>query len=164
MVRAVPAIQVRIDAFLAHAADLPEVVSVSSPSMSGGVSEDGTVAYATVQYAEAASDVATESVDALTGLIDSSDGDGLRIETGGAVITNTERSVPGESELISIAAAVIILLLTFGSVVAMGLPIVTALIGVAIGFALTAISAAFLDMATLTTAFTSSPGWAGHPR
>ena len=45
-------------------------------------------------------------------------------------------AAPGPSEGIGITAAILIMLLAFGSVVAMGLPIITALVGLGIGVAL----------------------------
>jgi RND superfamily putative drug exporter len=58
------------------------------------------------------------------------------VELGGAPITKTIKSKPGATEGAGLLAAVIILLIAFGSVIAMGLPILTALFGVAISFAL----------------------------
>ena len=54
---------------------------------------------------------------------------------GGQAISLVAGGQPGSSEGIGILAAIIIMLLAFGSVVAMGLPIITALFGIAIGFA-----------------------------
>jgi RND superfamily putative drug exporter len=61
---------------------------------------------------------------------------GLHIEYGGDMFSTFEMP---ESELLGILAAVIILLLAFGSVIAMGLPIGTALFGLGTGVALTVI-------------------------
>ena len=58
-----------------------------------------------------------------------------RVAVGGQAIELVSGAAPGSSEGFGIFAAIIIMLLAFGSVVAMGLPIITALFGIAIGFA-----------------------------
>ena len=59
---------------------------------------------------------------------------GLRVAVGGTPAQNVVTAAPGSSEGIGITAAVIIMLLAFGSVVAMGLPLLIALTGVGMGF------------------------------
>ena len=59
---------------------------------------------------------------------------GFEVSLGGNPISNVVTASPGSSEGIGITAAIIIMLIAFGSVVAMGLPIITALVGVAVGF------------------------------
>lgn len=154
-----PTVKSEIDAVLASAAALPNVVSVASPyEANGAISADGTIAYATVQYDESAESVPAESVDELTALVDSSATGNLRVEVGGQVISASEEVETGTSELIGIAAAIVILLITFGSVIAMGLPIVTALVGVVIGTLVAILGAAVWDLNTITTAFVSMMG------
>ena len=72
--------------------------------------------------------------------------EGLTVEPGGFAIIAGEFEEPGGSEMIGLIAAVIILLITFGSVLAMGLPIASALFGIGIGMALISISANFLNV------------------
>ena len=59
---------------------------------------------------------------------------GFTVELGGAPIATVEKAKFGASEGVGILAAIIILLLVFGSFIAMGLPILTALFGIAIAF------------------------------
>ncbi|HEY2507819.1 MAG TPA: MMPL family transporter [Streptosporangiaceae bacterium] len=59
---------------------------------------------------------------------------GLSVALGGAPIEQVVSGAPGTAELIGLLAAVLVMLLAFGSVVAMGLPILTAILGVGIGF------------------------------
>src|SRR5205823_9280011 len=61
---------------------------------------------------------------------------GLDVELGGQVIEQAQFQPPGATEAIGIGAAIVILLLSFGSVLAMGLPILTALFGIGIGLSL----------------------------
>ena len=154
-----PEARARIESALATAATLPEVGSVSSPyARAGAISSDGTIAYATVQYTKQADNIASASVDALTTLVDSSAGNGLRVEAGGQVIANTEQAPPASSELIGVAAAIIILLIAFGSVIAMGVPIATALVGLGTGFLGITLSTLLFDMSTFTPAFAAMIG------
>ncbi len=154
-----PAIKARIDKFVADAATLPEVAGVVSPyDNPSAISADGKYAYATIQYDKQASEVKLDNAKKFVKLVDASGGDGLTVEAGGPIVGNTEFSFGGTAELIGIAAAMIILLIAFGSVVAMGVPIITALIGLAIGIMGTVIAANFFDMSTFTVSFVSMIG------
>ncbi len=154
-----PAIRARVEALVAEAATLPEVVGVASPyETPGAVSADGRIAYATVQYAVGADEVEDGSVDALTALVDRSEVAGLRVEVGGQVISSSEQAVPASSELVGLAAAVVIMLVAFGSVVAMGMPIVSALAGLGIGLLSITLAARVFDMSSFTPAFAAMIG------
>ena len=61
---------------------------------------------------------------------------GVRLAFGGAVVDYADQPPSGNADLIGLLAAVVILLFAFGSVVAMGLPILTALFGLGVGIAL----------------------------
>ncbi len=74
------------------------------------------------------------------------------------MISASEEVETGTAELIGVAAAIVILLITFGSVIAMGLPIITALVGVVIGTLVAILGAAVFDLNTITTAFVSMMG------
>lgn len=149
-----PAIKQRIDTVLSTTATLPEVVSVASPyDNPSAISANGDLAYATVQYDKAANDVETDNVDQLIDLVDSSGGDGLRIEAGGSIVGAAEQGDLGSSELIGIGVAIVIMLIMFGSILATGLPIVTALIGVVIG---TLAAMLFANVFTLSDEITSA--------
>jgi RND superfamily putative drug exporter len=129
-----PAVQARMDALFAEIARVPGVTSVASPYAGTGaqqVAKDGTVAYATVQFAKRAFAVPQSAKDSIRHLAERANGGGLRVELGGRMFQ--DQPGLGPTELVGILAAVIILLVVFGSVLAMGLPIVTALFGIGIG-------------------------------
>jgi putative drug exporter of the RND superfamily len=63
---------------------------------------------------------------------------GFEVELGGQPIEFVLAPSPGSTEFVGVAAAIVILLLAFGSAIAMGLPIVTALFGIGIGYAVVA--------------------------
>ena len=95
-----PASAEKINTFLAEAAELPEVVSVTSPSQGGTISADGTIAYATIQYAKAGNELETSSVDALLELVEEASTDGFQTEVGGQVVQ--ELPEQGAAELIGV--------------------------------------------------------------
>ena len=105
------------------------VVSPYTPFGAEQISDDGTIAFAQLNLAddidETESAVIGEEINELL-----PDVDGLRIEIGGAAFAEFE---PPESELIGIAFAIVVLILSFGSVLAMGLPIGIAVAGVGAG-------------------------------
>ena len=149
----------RVKGVISRAEKLPGVTGVVSPfQVPGAVSENGKIAYATVQYGKPAPEIPAGNVDKLKSLVDGANKNGLRVEVGGQVISSTEVTPPGRSEVVGLAAAVIILLVAFGSVVAMGLPVVTALVGLGSGFLLITVVAKFTDVSTFTPAFASMVG------
>ena len=83
---------------------------------------------------------------------------GLQVEYGGDLAQHAERPSPGGSELIGLVAAMVILLIAFGSVIAMGLPIGTALFGLGFGIATITVVAAFIDMPTTSEMLASMIG------
>jgi RND superfamily putative drug exporter len=90
----------------------------------------GQVAYARVDLAENLSETETGEIGAEIEQLAPTDIDGLQVEVGGQALGEFE---PPESELIGLGFAIVILILSFGSVLAMGLPIGVALFGVGIG-------------------------------
>lgn len=155
-----PAVRVQVDELLDGLRALPEVVAVASPFEPGGgaVSRDGTIAYATVQYGRRGIEVADSSVSALFELVDGASAPGLQVEVGGPVVQSGEILPPGRSEAIGLAAGAVILLVAFGSAVAMGLPMVTALFGLGTGIVLILLLARTLGMSTFTPAFAAMIG------
>ena len=151
-----PATKTRIDEFLTKAKSLPNVLAVTSPFDAGTISQDGKIAYATIQYDMPGPELPRTSVDELLNLVKATGGNGLQSEVGGQVVTELPET--GISEIVGIAAAVIILLIMFGSVIAMGLPIITAASGVGISILIVTILANFLDFSTITTALLSMMG------
>jgi RND superfamily putative drug exporter len=111
-------------------------VTLTSPyseigAQRGLISPDGSIAYASIDFDENTDELrASEIGREIEGLVEAVDVNGVNIEIGGAALAEFE---PPESELIGLAFAVVILILAFGSVLAMGLPIGVALFGVGIG-------------------------------
>ncbi len=113
------------------------------------VSQDGTVAYATVTLEVADGTVTPEDAIAFIDAVETADAtEGLTVGASGAVLGFAEAEPPVLGEAVGITVALIILLIAFGSAIAAGLPIVTALVGLAGGLSLVVITANFLDVAT----------------
>ncbi|HEV2791022.1 MAG TPA: MMPL family transporter, partial [Solirubrobacterales bacterium] len=127
-----PAVKEKMDGVFAKAEKLPHVSEVVSPYGEEGaadVSKDGKIAYATVQWDVTLDKLEIEDIEGLVSDAHAVAGDGLQVELGGQPIELVREKEEGEdsSFMVGLLAAVVVLLLTFGSVVAMGLPIVTAL-------------------------------------
>ena len=134
------AMQTRIVALFDGVAKVPGVTAVVSPFSTEGarqISRDGDVAYATVQFDTPAAKITDATISKLRGLVDRADGDGLRVALGGRMFQ--EMGAMGPAELIGVLAAIVILLVAFGSLLAMGLPILIALFGIGIGLGLVAL-------------------------
>ena len=131
------AVQTRIEALFADVAKVPGVTAVVSPFTPEGVrqiSRDGAIAYATVQFDKPSGKITNATIDQIRRLVARADGDGVRIALGGRMFQ--EMGALGPAELIGILAAIVILLVAFGSLLAMGLPILIALFGIGIGLGL----------------------------
>jgi RND superfamily putative drug exporter len=118
---------------------LPHVVSVLGPFSSTAthqVAAGGHIAYAVVQFNAMSDLLPAKSVKAVIATARAAEHHGFDVELGGNPISSVITAAPGPSEGIGITAAILIMLLAFGSVVAMGLPIITALFGLGIGIAL----------------------------
>jgi len=136
-----PAIEQRMSAMLARVSHLPEVASVASPYLPGGkvqVSPDGRTAYATVNFIQAADNLDNADINRVVAVAAGAREPGLAVELGGKAISNTEQAPLSSASAIGIGAAAVILLIAFGSLFAMALPIVTAVAGVGSGLMLMA--------------------------
>jgi uncharacterized membrane protein YdfJ with MMPL/SSD domain len=132
----VAAARSRVEPVLGALAHAPHVVSVSSPYQARGqVSPDQKTAFASVQLDRVSAEMPKDGV--LTMISDARDasGDGLTLALGGTAVTDAETPGGGPTEGIGLLAAVIVLLIAFGSLLAMGLPIVTAVFGIGTGLA-----------------------------
>jgi RND superfamily putative drug exporter len=133
-----PDVVARVEAVLAEVAVAQHVVGVVSPFSADGaqqVSADATTAYANVALDRTADELTADEAAALVDPVLAAGDDTLQVEVGGPVATKAQTVAMG-SEGIGLLAAALILLITFGSVVAMGLPLLTALFGLGVAMAL----------------------------
>jgi len=156
-----PEARAEIESVVQEASALPSVAEVHSPFAPGGerqISPDGRIAYAEVQYNDQASKVPKGDVDELINLAEDSGTPAVTVEVGGTVVENIEQEPPGTSEMIGIVAAVFILVVAFGSVVAMGLPIATALVGLFTSIMLIMVGNLFLSLPDFASQFAAMIG------
>ena len=128
-----PDVRAAVEPFLAQVDEIEGVEVISLYSNPGQISEDGTIGFAQLNVTERGQADFLKLSDEVQELGDEVGVDGLTIEYGGDVFAEFE--LP-ESEILGVLAAVIILIIAFGSVMAMGLPIGTALFGLGTGAAL----------------------------
>ena len=147
-----PAVQARTEQLLGRIARLPDVSGVISPydAPDRAISPDGRIAFATVQYDRRARDVSSSGVDRLVADVEGASTPTIRFEAGGNVVQQAERPKLPASELFGLLAAMVILLLSFGSVIAMGLPIITALFALGVGLGGLLLIALVFDVPTFS--------------
>jgi len=128
----------------------PQVVSASDPFRAKTLSGDGRTAYATVTYEAGPKDLTDATRDRLKDAVHDAQGGGLTVEVGGKALSEGSRP-GGVAELVGVAVAALVLLVTFGSLAAAGLPLLTALIGVGISLASILALARALDLSATTS-------------
>jgi len=134
-----PAVKAAMTKLLAQVRDVQHVVLVRSPYDAGGavqVSRDGKTAFATINWSKPANLLPNGAGKPVLALIDAVHVPGLKIAAGGQVIENAEGFSVGPATLIGAIAALVILLFTFGSLIAAGMPLITAGLGLITGVAL----------------------------
>ncbi|HEY1593929.1 MAG TPA: MMPL family transporter [Thermoleophilaceae bacterium] len=144
------AVKNKMEGLFSKVEKFPHVTEVANPYEGGGaasVSKDGKIAYATIQFDTQSNKLDKEKTKAIIADAQSTAGGGLQIQLGGQPIQEAEEESGDSSFFIGLLAAVIILLLTFGSVVAMGLPIITALFALGVGISLVTIGTHVVDTA-----------------
>ncbi|WP_033332536.1 MMPL family transporter [Streptomyces novaecaesareae] len=131
---------------LAHA---DQVTGAVSPFKVGAVSKDGTTAYATVSYSAKAGELSKGATDALEHAAQHGRDAGLKVEIGGNALM-ARAQADGSSEAIGMALSAVVLVITFGSLVAAGLPLLTAVVGVGLGMALITALGSTLGLSSTT--------------
>jgi putative drug exporter of the RND superfamily len=143
------AVRARMTATFARVAKLPHVASVISPyggaATGNSISAGGKIAFATVVFDEKANLLPKSAVERVVGVARGAAAPGLQVELGGQAIEATQRVGFGLSTVVGLLAAIVVLLLTFGSLIAMGLPIVTALFGLGTGLGAIALCTHVVD-------------------
>ena len=129
-----PAVQARMQSLLKQVAAAPSVAAVSSPyapTGAGQISKDGKTAYATVSFTKLAMSLPKPDIVHVIDLVSAARTANLEVEVGGQAIEAAEQASLSSSVAIGLIAAAIIILVAFGSLIGMALPLITA--GVALG-------------------------------
>src|SRR3954470_11169407 len=147
-----PRFRAQIEASMARVRAAAHVASVTSPYTPAGregLSPGGKVAYASVWLDIDPADLLDGDADAIVAAARNDAPPELQVYLGGAIGHKTAPTTVDHSEAIGLAAAAAVLLVTLGGVVAMGLPIVVALAGLAAGLALVTLAGHVIEVPTL---------------
>jgi RND superfamily putative drug exporter len=144
-----PAVRSQMTSVFNRAAALPHVAYVVSPYARRGaqqVSKDRRTAFAVVAYDKRANQLKDTTGKPLIALVDSVRIPGVQVAAGGAVVEQGEGFSVGPATTVGVIAALIILLITFGSLTAAGMPLITAGFGLVTGVALIGLVTNVFDM------------------
>ncbi|MEV7678175.1 MMPL family transporter [Streptomyces sp. NPDC088341] len=126
-----------------------QVSSVTDPYTANAVSKDGSTAYVSVSYKVASMELTDETRTALEETGAEARAQGMAVEIGGDALQAAPET--GATEIIGVAIAAVVLVITFGSLIAAGLPLLTALIGVGVGISTITALANVLDLGSTTS-------------
>ncbi|MFJ4870610.1 MMPL family transporter [Streptomyces sp. NPDC088757] len=126
-----------------------QIVSVADPYTARAVSQDGSTAYVSVAYKVNAMELTDGTREALKQAGHEAQGKGLTVEVGGDALQTMPET--GAGEIVGVVIAGFVLVVTFGSLVAAGLPLLTAIIGVGIGVSSITALANVLDLGSTTS-------------
>jgi RND superfamily putative drug exporter len=145
-----PAVAAAIEEVVAGAAQVPQVGTVVSPFDSSAIAPDGGAALATVSFDVERELLEPGTLDALQETTTAAEEAGLEVAVGGNAFGTTGVTI-GATEFIGVAVAVLVLVLTFGSLLAAGMNLLTAIVGIAVGMG------ALLLASNLVTLSSSAP-------
>jgi RND superfamily putative drug exporter len=143
-----PANVTAVESVLAEIEAGPQVAEVMNPFEAELLSEDGTTALAQVSYSVDFFELDEATREALFEAVDHGRDAGLTIEAGGDA--TMEEDFEGGSEMVGILIAAVVLIITFGSLAAAGMPLITGITGVTIGIAGISIATGFLEIGETT--------------
>ena len=148
-------VQQAVETMLGKVAKVHGIVGVTDPyqsvngKQSGAISSDGTVAYSTVTFSGNQATINLDDVKSLVSTANTAKSSTLQVELGGQDIEGTEQSGTGGSEGLGYIAALIVLLLAFGSLVGAVLPVLVAIFGLGVGTSLIIIASHGLTIPAL---------------
>jgi RND superfamily putative drug exporter len=146
-----PAVRGEISTLLARIAALPHVTEVISPyAAAHAISPGGHIAYAGVLFDERSFALPTSAIQRVIDTAERARTASLAIQLGGPPIEQVQPPKTGPATIIGILAAMIILLITFGTVVAAGLPLIAALLALGTAIGLIAVLTHVIDVVNFT--------------
>ncbi|MGA2924816.1 MAG: MMPL family transporter [Solirubrobacteraceae bacterium] len=149
-----PAVRNTITSLLARVRTMAHVVSVISPYSARGavqVSRDRKTAFASINYDKRANLLANDTGKPVLNAIGAIKVPGLKLAAGGQVIENAEGFNIGPATFVGVITALVILLITFGSLTAAGMPLVTAGLGLITGVAAIGLGTHVLSIPNVST-------------
>ncbi len=149
-----PEVQARVTQMLAEVARLPHVrvvVSPYSPAGGGQISADGRVAFATVVFDAQTQNVPKSAVVEVIHTAQAARSGDLQVNLAGPDIENALKPSSSSSTAAGVIFALIVLGLAFGALLAAFLPLITALVAIGIGYALTGLLSHVFNVASFAT-------------
>ncbi|HLM18923.1 MAG TPA: MMPL family transporter, partial [Acidimicrobiia bacterium] len=146
------AVEPTISASVGALGKIPNVTSVTDPYGALGsafISKSGDIAVVTVQFDTKAQDLQKDVFTQIEAATAPATKARVEVAYGGAVTDYADQPPSGNADLIGLLAAVVILLFAFGSVVAMGLPILTAVFGLVVGLSVVSIISSFTEIGSV---------------
>jgi putative drug exporter of the RND superfamily len=148
-----------ISGTLARIADTPAVASVSNPFATGAISADKRVTYAQITFRKVAGDLSGADLDAVSHAERAAREAGVQVFLAGdAAPTNRNGGIP--PEVIGLAVALVVLLVTFRSMAAAGMPLLTAGIGLGVGITSITLLSALTELSSVVTTLAAMLGLA----
>ncbi|MFF0503454.1 MMPL family transporter [Streptomyces fimicarius] len=126
-----------------------QIAAVADPFRQQAVSQNGSTAYISVSYKVNSMELTDATRDALEDAGKEAQSSGMKVEIGGDALQVMPHT--GTAEIIGVAIAAVVLVITFGSLIAAGLPLVTALVGVGIGVSTITALASVMDLGSTTS-------------
>ena len=123
---------------------MPQTILATDPFQAQAVSPDGRVAYSEVQYeVQLPEDAEAHLNEAVTVAREA----GLTVEFSGVIVPEIEQST---GELVGLIVAAIVLVLTFGSLIAAGMPLLNAIIGIGVTISAITIGTGLIGLSSFT--------------
>ncbi|MFD5423925.1 MMPL family transporter [Streptomyces sp. NPDC127084] len=135
-----------------------QVANVVDPYQVKAISQDRTIVYTQVSYKVSGMELDEKDREALTEATEQAKDAGLTVEIGGDALQAAPET--GAGEVIGVAVAAVVLVITFGALIAAGLPLLTALIGVGIGVSTITALSGVLDLGSTTATLATMIGLA----
>lgn len=126
----------QIDALITKVNNVDGVSQAVSPFVdSSFISNKGTIAYSQVQLDEQTGSVSDETLSNVTSLVREYAGPSLQIEVGGDLVSAAPGEILGVGEIAGVLVALLVLVITLGSLVAGGMPIISAVLSIGVSMA-----------------------------
>jgi putative drug exporter of the RND superfamily len=148
-----PSVRAAIEPLLRRVSKFPHVTGIVNPYTPSGavqVSTNRMTAFATINYDRQANLLPTTAGKPLLNDVNAVHVPGLQVDAGGQVVENAEGFSVGPATAVGVVAAMIILLITFGSFAAAGMPLITAGLGLFTGVALIGLATHLTDMSNIS--------------
>ncbi|WP_432742485.1 MMPL family transporter [Streptomyces sp. JH002] len=130
---------------------VPQVAVATDPFHGGAVSPDGTIGLGSVQYGVQPGSVDASTLEDVQKAVEPAQAAGVHVAYSGSVFPGWNAAPSETPEIVGVIVALIILLITFGSLIAAGMPIITAILGILITIMSVTALAAVVDVATAST-------------